>query len=225
MRSALQFLTVLPVRSSSGGYGASWFPVVGCLLGIAAAAALHLPQGSIFALILVTALIGGLHEDGLADVCDAVRAYRSREKMMEILHDSRIGAHGALALVFSVLLRWQALDHLTGNIWLRLPAALAISRGTMVILAACAPALASGLGQSFRDSLSKRTLWITGAQIIALSFAGGWRAAAFLIPLQIAILLVSRRWFIRRLGGVTGDCLGFQCQVSEATSLVIFTWV
>lgn len=227
MKAALQFLTILPVRPGTGSpqYGAAWFPLTGCLLGLAAAAALHLPQGPLCALLLVTVLTGGLHEDGLADVCDAVRAYRSREKMQEILHDSRIGAHGALAIVFSVLRRWQALSQLTGNSWIRLPAALGISRGTMVLLAAFTPALGSGLGRHFRESLSKGAITFAGIQILALSFAGGWRAAAYLIPMQVLILVAMRHWFVRRLGGVNGDCLGFQCQISETASLVLFTWV
>jgi adenosylcobinamide-GDP ribazoletransferase len=227
MRAALQFLTVIPVRprARSSPYGAGWFPLAGCLLGLAAAAALHLPQGPLCALLLVTVLTGGLHEDGLADVCDAVRAYRSREKMMEILHDSRVGAHGALAIVFSVLLRWQAVAHLIGNPWLRLPAALGISRGTMVLLAALTPALGAGLGKHFRENLTTRATVLVGIQVVALSFAGGWRSAAYLIPLQVAILLAARRWFVQRLGGVNGDCLGFQCQISEAASLLVFTWV
>jgi adenosylcobinamide-GDP ribazoletransferase len=226
MRAALQFLTVLPIRAGADSqFGAGWFPLVGCLLGVAAAAALHLPQGAICALLLVAVLTGGLHEDGLADVCDAVRAYRSREKMLEILHDSRIGAHGALAIVFSVLLRWQALDHLTGNSWIRLPAALGISRGSMVLLAAITPAVGSKLGRHFRDSLSKQAISLAAIQVLALSLAGGWQAAAYLIPLQALILLRSRLWFVRRLGGVNGDCLGFQCQIAETASLVLFTWI
>lgn len=227
MLAALQFLTILPVRSSNAqpGKSAAWFPIVGCLLGLAAAAALPLPLGSILALLLVTLLTGGLHEDGLADVCDAVRAYRSREKMMEILHDSRIGAHGALAIVFSLLIRWQALDHLTGESWLRLPAALGIARGLMVLLAAWTPAVGSGLGRGFRDSLTTSGVWLTALQVMALCFAGGWRAALFLIPMQLLIVAGVRRWFMARIGGVTGDCLGFACQLSEAATLVLFTWV
>ena len=227
MIAALQFLTILPVRSSNAqpGTSAAWFPMVGCLLGLAAAAAMHLPLGSILALLLVTVLTGGLHEDGLADVGDAVRAYRSREKMMEILHDSRIGAHGALAIVFSLLIRWQALDHLTGEAWLRVPAALGIARGLMVLLAAWTPAVGSGLGRSFRDSLPTSGVWLTALQAMALCFAGGWRAALFLIPMQLLIVSGVRCWFMARIGGVTGDCLGFACQLSEAATLVLFTWV
>ena len=238
MKAALQFLTILPVRASSSQPGASavWFPFVGCLLGVAAAALLHLPLGSILALLLLTVVTGALHEDGLADVCDAVRAYRSREKMTEILHDSRIGAHGAVAIVFSLLIRWQALahfridfnvwifDNLTTSAWLLVPAALGIARGLMVLLAAWTPAVGSGLGRDFRDSLPRSAAWLTAVQITILCFAGGWRAALILIPLQLVILAGTRRWFMARLGGVTGDCLGFTCQLAEAAALVVFAW-
>lgn len=225
MKSALGFLTIIPVGSTAPGYGAAWFPVVGSLLGLAAAAALHLPLGALCALILVAALTGGLHEDGLADVCDAVRAYRTRERMIEILRDSHIGAHGALAVVFSVLLRWQALDHLIGDPWIRLPAALGISRGMMVILAAISPSGGTGLGQAFKKGLTHRVVLLTILQLGVLSALLGWQTAFWLIPLQILGALASRVWFIARLGGINGDCLGFQCQVSEAASLALFTWV
>lgn len=225
MRAALQFLTVLPVRASSSSFGAVWFPLVGCLLGIVASAALQLPQGALLALLAVVVLTGGLHEDGVADVCDAVRAYRSREKMMEILHDSHIGAHGVLGLLFSVLLRWQALDHLTGDVWIRLPAALGISRGMIVLLAAFTPVAGSDLGVNFQASVTKMAAWAVGVQSIVLSLAVGWRATVYLLPLQVVLLFATRRWFIQRLGGLTGDCLGFYCQISETASLVLFTWV
>ena len=55
---------------------------------------------------------GVLHEDGLADVADAVRAGRTRERVLAILKDSRIGTFGAIAILLSVLARWQALEYL-----------------------------------------------------------------------------------------------------------------
>jgi adenosylcobinamide-GDP ribazoletransferase len=220
MRAAIQFLTVVPTRSQQG-FGAAWFPVVGCLLGLLAAAALRLPQGAICALVVLATLTGGLHEDGLADVCDAVRAYRSRENMIEILHDSRIGAHGALALVFSVLLRWQALDHMIGDAWLRVPIVVGLARASMVLLAAWSPSATAGVGQHFRGSLSSVTIASVLVQSSMLVALGSW----VLLPVQAALLLATRQWFQTRLGGVTGDCLGFQCQLSEALSLLVFTWV
>jgi adenosylcobinamide-GDP ribazoletransferase len=227
MLGALEFLTVLPVRASSDspGAAAAWFPVVGVLLGLVAAAALQLPLGAVLALIMLAAITGGLHEDGLADVCDAVRGYRTRERMIEILHDSRIGAHGAVAIAFSILLRWQALSHLTGDPWFRLPAALALSRGAMVILAAWSPAAGTGLGRRFHDTIPRWAPWLVIVQLIAVAALVGWPAALWLLIAQATAILFVRIWLVTRLGGITGDGLGFLCQLSEAASLVVMTWI
>ena len=55
---------------------------------------------------------GCLHEDGLSDVADGFGGGKTRERKLEIMRDSRIGAYGACALVLSVLLRWSALADL-----------------------------------------------------------------------------------------------------------------
>src|SRR5262245_54128858 len=147
MRAALQFLTILPVKAPlTPPARAAWaFPLAGALLGLVAAAAIMLPLGSVLALLVVAVLTRGLPEDGLADVSDAIRAYRTREQMHAILKDSRIGAHGALALILSILIRWQALAHLQGNPWLGLPAAYGLSRASIVLLAAFSQPAGDGL--------------------------------------------------------------------------------
>ncbi|HEU0121364.1 MAG TPA: adenosylcobinamide-GDP ribazoletransferase [Bryobacteraceae bacterium] len=226
MRGALQFLTILPVPAPPQPPGrAAWaFPLVGILLGLVLAPLWPWKLGPLAIVILLAILTGGLHEDGLADVCDAVRAYRSREKMLLILRDSRIGAHGAAALVCSLLFRWQALAGMQGNVWLRLPAALGLSRAFMVLLAAWAPAAGEGLGRAFGESLPR------GAAVVALGQAGllaalcGWPAGAAALAANLLLLAAMRRWFQERLGGVTGDCLGAMCQVSEAVTLGVLAW-
>lgn len=220
---ALQFLTVLPVRTNGAGSGAAWYPMVGALLGgFVAAVCWAVPsQGPLLALALLAAVTGGLHEDGLADVCDALRAYRSREKMLPILHDSRIGAHGALGLIFSVLIRWQALSHVQGNLWLRLPVAIAISRGSMVLNAALLPSASSGLGQHFKDSLTPAAVIAVAVQLGVACVLLGWPAGVFVLASQAVLVLTLSRWFQARLGGFNGDCLGFTCQVSEAAAFVV----
>lgn len=222
--AAFQFLTVLPIRSSApdSGRAAVWFPLVGALLGLlAAAACTALPtQGPLLALMLLALVTGGLHEDGLADVCDALRAYRPREKMFAILHDSSIGAHGATALVFSILLRWQALAHMQGNLWLKLPVAFALSRAAMVLVAATLPAAGAGLGRHFRDTLPRYAVALVTFQAVALAALLNWPLAGFVLVSQAVALTIIARWFYLRLGGCTGDCLGFAGQISEAVSLV-----
>jgi adenosylcobinamide-GDP ribazoletransferase len=227
MRAALQFLTILPVRAPDAppGCASAWFPLVGALLGAGAAAALQLPLGPILALALLAVLTGGLHEDGLADVCDALRAHRTRERMLAILDDSRIGSHGALGLVLATLIRWQALAQMEGEPWLRLPAAIGISRACIVLLAGISRPAGDGLGAAFLKTLPRAHVWLAGAQMLLLAALAGWPAAALLIAGNVAAIVALRAWFQARLGGVTGDCLGFGCQLSEAVSLTILTRV
>jgi len=227
MRQALQFLTIIPIPAPAGAPGrAGWaFAFVGVLLGLAAAALWPLKLGPLVIVIGLAVVTGGLHEDGLADVCDAVRAYRSREKMLAILKDSRIGAHGALALIGSFVFRWQALVLLQGDAWYRLPAAYGISRAAMVLLAGSAPAVGEGLGRAFGESLPRWVFVFGLLQVLLLAGMAGWLAGIWLVSANVIFLLLVRRWFIARLGGVTGDCLGAACQISEAVSLAVLAWV
>lgn len=227
MLHALQFLTILPVRGSATPPGRSaWaFPFVGAVLGLGAAAILPLKFGPLLIVILLGMLTGGLHEDGLADVCDALRAYRSRERMLEIMKDPRIGVHGAFALIASFAFRWQALAALQGNAWLRLPAAYGISRAMMVLLAGLTPATGGGLGRAFGESLPRGALIVVAIQILLLAGVAGWPAAALICAANAVVLVLLRWWFMARIGGFTGDCLGATCQISEAITLGVLAWV
>lgn len=229
---AVQFLTILPVAvsTSSPGAAAVWFPLVGAAVGAAAGCILLgarqvLPPGvaaglALFWLIVIT---GGLHEDGLADVADALKAGRSRERMLAILKDSRIGAHGALALLLSVGLRWQALTALAIHPVTALAAAAALSRAAMIAVAmGCQPA-GEGLGRNFRATLTPAAAVVAVLQgVIAAAFCGP-RAGAMLVALAALSVLLATIYFTNRLGGVTGDCLGAVCQVCETGFLVVLS--
>jgi adenosylcobinamide-GDP ribazoletransferase len=146
--------------------------------------------------------------------------------MLAILNDSRIGAHGALALCLSLLLRWQALAHLQGNVWLRLPAAYGLSRASMVLLAAWSRPAGEGLGAAFLRTLPRWAVWVVASQAIGLAALTGspWAALALLVSM-VGVVLLCRSWFHRRLGGTNGDCLGFQCIASEVVTLAVLTCV
>lgn len=224
MRAALQFLTILPVPAPNvaPGTGAVWYPIVGALIGLLAALVARSPMGATLAIVAVVLVTGGLHEDGLADICDAVRAGRTRERMLEILKDSRVGAYGATAIVLSILVRWQAMSKLSEpGLWWKFVLAFAASRAAMVVLAATTPAVAPGLGESFRTSLPR---YAAPAVVLQVAVAGivisAWPA---LLAAAVSVLLV-RAWLMQRLGGISGDCLGFQCQVTEAAVLMTLAW-
>jgi adenosylcobinamide-GDP ribazoletransferase len=230
---ALQFLTVFPVHRStpSPGEAAVFFPVIGALLGAFTGGALLVftagvgrPLGSLLALALLLILTGCLHEDGLADVADAVRAGRTRERMLEILKDSRIGTYGAIALILSIGLRWQSLTQAANPVY-GLAAALTLSRTSLIALAALAPPVGSGLGQAFAAALSGATpaATVTLAVVICalMGLVTPWQTIAAMMVSTAAVVLMSRWYFTRRLGGVNGDCLGATCQAVEMVNLVI----
>ena len=82
-------------------------------------------------------MTGGFHLDGLADTCDGVFSARSRDRMLEIMRDSRLGTHGGLALIFVVLAKILVLSELALRgepILASLAAACAVSRGTAALL-------------------------------------------------------------------------------------------
>jgi len=227
--TALQFLTILPVgRGAAPRSAPVWFPVAGGLLGLCAAAMLKLSAlaappalAGALALLLLVLVTGGLHEDGLADIADACRAWRSPERIHEILKDSRIGAHGAAAIGLSLLIRAQAMAALLPAPWTWIPAAVALSRGGPVLLAAVSKPAGEGLGRKFRQELDGRTAIVVAVQCAAAALLCGlWPAIALLAVLGLA-LPVARLYFHRRLGGVTGDCLGAFSQIVESASLVV----
>src|SRR5690606_38917534 len=119
---ALSFLTRLPLARIAGdevdvGRAVAVFPPVGVALGTIVAGvawllADRLPASVLAVLLvaLIAALTGGLHLDGLADTFDALGASGDAERRLAVLRDSRIGAHGASALLLLVLAKVAALE-------------------------------------------------------------------------------------------------------------------
>lgn len=232
LRAAIRFLTILPVRGGDAppGRAAAFFPVVGAMLGAAGAgvyllmqAAFPVPIAALATVAFWMAISGVLHEDGLGDIADGVRAGRTRERMLAILKDSRIGAFGAVAILLSVLARWQALESLaTPRFWEAMIASQAVPRAAMVVMAWCSRPAGSGLGSALASTLSTPVALAALAQGIAAAVLCGWRPGLMIIAGSVLIVQTTRGWFYRRLGGVNGDCLGFTEQVLEIFVLVLF---
>ncbi len=230
---AIQFLTIVPVRRSTSAPGACafWFPPVGAAIGAAGGVAfvwlspwMGAPMAAVAAVAIWCLLGGGLHEDGLTDVADAIRAGRSIDRIHAILKDRTIGVYGGLALVLSVLARWQALQTIPAFQVIQVSAvAHALSRASMVILAYVGRPARSGLGRAFAESLTPLGFSAALMWSIVAAASLGWRPAlALLLGLYMAVRF-ARFWFERRLGTITGDCLGATGLVVEIFALVLFT--
>jgi len=235
--AAVSLLTRVPVwvdhdRAGARAAAAVWaFPLVGALLGFAAALViwgaqlLGAPTGvagalGLAALVLAT---GALHEDGLADCADGLGGGSNRQRRLEIMHDSRIGAYGAAALCLSLIARWSAIEVLAqnGSLFWPLIAVGAVSRLPMVLaMFAMDPArrdgLSAGVGMPPPGSV---LLACTLAGLIGL-IAVGWGVFGLLFWALIAPLPLF--WLAGKLvGGQTGDILGGSQQLAEIAALAV----
>lgn len=206
-----------------------YFPIVGGAIGLVAGLAYLLASSfphSIAVLIAMLApvlLTGALHEDGLADAADGLCGQAPRERALEIMRDSRIGAYGALALAFLLAFRYAAIDHL-GSAWDVIRA--------MIAAAAMGRAAAVGLMSTCinlrNDSATSRPFGsgLPPGQLIfclGATVAGAFVLLGFSLTPVIAGVTVAlgiREYFLRRLGGITGDCLGAAVVVTELAVLV-----
>jgi adenosylcobinamide-GDP ribazoletransferase len=235
LRLAVSFLTILPVidqrPASEDTVAASfaWFPVVGCLLGVALTAEDWL-LAHVFAQVIrsvliiasLTVITGAVHLDGLADTADALGAGRDRDRALDILHDSRVGTFGASAIFFDLTLKILALSTLAGN---RRYAALIfapmLARWAMPLVSAGLPYLRSvGAGSTLLKNGSLGSSFISGVFLLFIALLSGVRPLALGIVFAAAIALAMRLFYRRWLGGVTGDLIGACGELVEIAVLV-----
>ncbi|RZI64693.1 MAG: adenosylcobinamide-GDP ribazoletransferase [Variovorax sp.] len=239
---ALQFFTRIPVTGRLAqwvGYSpamlrasAAHFPAVGWVVGaigaltLAGALALWPPLVAAVLCTVVTVLVtGAFHEDGLADVADGLGGTSNRERALEIMRDSRIGAFGAIALVLALGLKFALLAALAGQgAWVACVALLAahvLSRLVPLAVMRALPYVGAegGKAKPMADAVSGSAvgigvLWSLPA-VALLALAGGAAngLAALLAAALVGVVMV--RLLRRRLGGFTGDGLGATQQLSE----------
>jgi adenosylcobinamide-GDP ribazoletransferase len=228
--AAFAFLTRLPTPTYrydalTLARASKFFPLVGFVLTIPAYAMYWLLSGhaaasvrSVLVLCLLVLLTGGLHEDGLADVADGFGAGWTRERVLEIMHDSRIGTYGALALILSVLVRFVLLTSLSPErFWPYLAGAHVLCRwSTLPLSFLLAPARrVDGKGASIAQKVS-RSSFVFGT-IFMVVLCVPVLKLDFWAPLLSSILVVflSASYYRHRIGGITGDCFGATNQLVE----------
>lgn len=237
-RLALSFITTLPVGAFSAevpeeilGQSQTWFPLVGLLLGLILFLSsfffqLFLPPTISAALVLAIHffITGGFHLDGLADTADGLMSGKpEREQIFSIMKDSFLGSMGATALSLLLILKYSALSVIISNAPLALIIFPVLGRYAIVQLtfSSVYARPEGGLGSIFTNHCGQRELLTAGiiSLVTALLFAG---FAGFISSIAITLYVLLIKYAAqRRLGGVTGDILGFTCESSEALVLII----
>ena len=236
LQICLMFLTRIPVPGGlalshpSLAQACRFFPVIGAIVGIigaivlAVADQLGLPQGAsvllaIAAMVMVT---GGLHEDGISDTADGLGGGSNKDRRLEIMKDSRVGAFGVIALVFVIGLKWAGLAALSiGPAALALFAGAVISRGILpLFMRYLPPAKDNGLSaDAGRPGFDRVALSLGVTLVVALIGVGFWLT----IGLAIVVALVTGAmsiWVKVKIGGQTGDILGTLQQLGEISVIL-----
>ncbi len=249
-RVALQFLTRWPVASFER-FDVAWlsqslryFPVVGAFVAVmqwlvwfALSQVLPGPVALAFMMGFGLLLTGGFHEDGWADVCDGMGGSSDRERVLVIMKDSRVGAFGAMGLVWMLLSKWTVLSYFGDAVLMLLALVIshALSRLSATVLIVKLEHVGDAAHSKTKPLGNQMSLqqWGVSAVLALLSvsvvivlafFAQGLLQGQWLKLLMlpaVALLVgglcsVASGWYFRRrIGGYTGDCLGAAQQVSE----------
>jgi adenosylcobinamide-GDP ribazoletransferase len=261
---AVQFFTRIPITGPLAdwvGYSpamlrasAGHFPGVGWVVGGVGAGVMgllcwHLPPtpgitwiAAVLSTVVTVLLTGGFHEDGLADLADGLGGSYQRERALEIMKDSRIGAFGAMALVLALMAKVGLLAvlgqmSLVGAL-LALFVAHVASRTWPLLTIRWLPHVGDAAGSKSKPladqiaptALLTGGLWCAVALGLAIwvahavsapwlgSLQTGERTAQVLLG---GLLGSAAGWWLvhwrlqRRLQGFTGDGLGAAQQVSE----------
>ena len=240
--TALQFYTRIPApkwvvyQPENLSLATKYLPVVGWIVGsisgliwIAGAYLTDMHIGLLFSMIASIFTTGAFHEDGFADVCDGFGGGWTKEKILEIMKDSRVGTYGSVGLILILATKFYLLQYLSvllnkdfSALVIILISTHAISRFMPILVI-----YTQSYSRETNDSKAKPVAQKIDVSIViaAATFAIipllilAYFSNQILIFLSIAFLLLITfflsRYFKKWIGGYTGDCLGAVQQVCE----------
>ncbi|MFZ5632646.1 MAG: adenosylcobinamide-GDP ribazoletransferase [Bacillota bacterium] len=232
---ALQFLTRIPLNLRGTfedrdlARAMAWFPAIGLLLGTSAAGlhvalspALAPPVCDLFAIAFLVAATGNMHGDGLMDAADGLFSGKPRERMLELMKDSRVGSHGVAAGILVLLSKFVLLGQLSReDKIISLVLVPAMGRWAQVYAAAGHHYVRPGGGTGgFVNHVGTReifwaSLTVLAAVVLLLGAKGGVLAGAVLLGTA-----ALGRYISGKIGGMTGDTLGAINECVEVLGLV-----
>ena len=235
LRAALAELTIFGGATDTSrltiGRSARFYPLVGLLIGLMAAALDWVLRAfftqeitSVLIVGALAALSAGRQLDGFANTADGVIGFRGREWAIATIRDRRIGSSGAAAIAFLLILKVRSLDLLADpHRFVGIALAPMIAR-TAIVALACGARLAGSamLPERFDAAITGRELAIDAgcAAAILLAFAGVLGILALVLT---TALVFAIRWYLHhRLGGVTAQSLDAGAEIVETVTLLVF---
>lgn len=232
---ALQFLTILPItvrpepEKEDFGRSLVWFPVVGALIGLALSICLillsfFLPQIVVAAFILAGSIIitGGVHLDGFADTCDGIFGAATKEKILEIMRDSRIGTLASVGITTLLILKVSILASLEPKVLCKILIFMPIFARWSQVAVCCLSRYAreEGKAKYFIEYAKKKELIIGALFTLAVSILLLRLKGVILFLTSIIPVLLSIKYIKTKIDGMTGDTVGAINEVAEAAVLL-----
>ncbi len=227
------FMTRIPINVDLGEVkdedmhkGFLYYPVIGLVIGLIDVAcyqlvSLVLPQtfGILCAMLANLCVTGAFHLDGLCDTADGIYSARKRERMLEIMKDSRIGTNGAIAMCFDLALKFAGIYYsdVRWMMILLMPIAGKMVQGALVYKAIYPRKNGIGI---YVGTVSRGTVigtMILGLIAMVLAFSG-WGVAIFAVLFLLAYLF--RVYITGKIGGITGDVMGAGSELAEVELLL-----
>lgn len=230
--TAIMFYTRIPVKEIKGwsetmlNKSTRYFPLMGMLVGAVAAFSFFVAHkvfpvslALILGMIVSVLFTGAFHEDGFADFCDGFGGGNTRERILEIMKDSRIGTYGTIGLIMILGTKYSSLVWINetripfilvaGNAFSRVFPVLLIYTTEYARLDATSKTKPVGkAGSAFTLIFAL----VTGSSFL---FLLGWREIIVVVILLTVVFMLFRMYIIKRLGGYTGDVLGALQQICE----------
>ncbi|WP_419749819.1 adenosylcobinamide-GDP ribazoletransferase [Terrisporobacter petrolearius] len=244
----LQFMTRIPIKADIGfdeefHKSIVYFPLVGFVIGLISfsigSLSIQIFDPFITSIIIVAGeviLTGGLHIDGLGDTFDAIYSNRDKERMLEIMKDSRLGTNSLLAILFLVLIKIGLLNSaINGNLMCLVIFMPMISRlGVIVMLYKTVTPRKVGMGNVFIGKATKgmfiTAILYTVAILVVITKFLFLSTTLNIIKLLLSIVIVMlfdylfKNHIYKKIDGVTGDILGCTIELGELIFL-LFSYI
>ncbi len=229
--ASLQFITAIPLgkpRPFDAKGIIVHFPLAGLAIGLIlslfdliASSLWSTRVAGVLDMMLLAAVTGAFHLDGLADAADGLYGHREREKILAIMKDSRVGAMGLVVVACVLLVKAAALGSLVHGRFLTLMIVPAYARSAMLAGIRFLPYARGkeGTGSAFFETPLSAVDFRFVVVPVILSLFLGWRGLLLNLVFAAAtaaLLLI----YHKKLGGITGDLLGAMTEIMEAVLLL-----
>lgn len=221
------YIYPIPYEEQTFGKASAYFPVVGLLIGgitslVAIALSQVLSAQVVAAMIVVLqfVLTGGMHLDGYMDTVDGLLSGRERERKLEIMKDSRVGAFGVVGTIMLVLLKYTMITDIPIAWWFVFILMGVVSRWAMVYSFFYFPyGRKQGLGRAYHDYTGVTQLAIATGGTLVLAWLS-WQVRGLVIVAVVGLITHFIGYRVTKsIGGLTGDVYGFISEVSEVVVL------